>query len=299
MTLANGNNTTSLVLAVVVSLVVAGTGGYMLGNRMGQPEAKVVATVNGEKITQTELYNEVIKNEGKSVLDRMITYKLVNQEAKKHNVSVSEADVTKELDKIKESVGGDAAFQQALLTNNLSEQQLKESIVIQLQATKILGKDAAVDDAALKTYFDENFANFDKRKLTASHILVETEEEAKAIKAQLDGGADFATLAKEKSTEPGAKESGGSLPVFGRGDMVPAFEEAAFAMKKGEISNPVQSQFGWHIIQLNDIAGEAPNFEAVKEEVRIAMVDEQVQGQFAEWLANLKDSASITNSLEK
>ncbi|MFZ5814861.1 MAG: peptidylprolyl isomerase [Bacillota bacterium] len=297
--MANGNSTTSIVLAVVVSLVVAGTGGYMLGNRMGQPEAKVVATVNGDKITQTELYEEMVKGEGKQVLDRMITARLVAQEAKKAGVTVTDADVTKEINKIKESLGGDEAYKQALAANGISEDHLRESVVIQLQATRILGKDIKTDDASLKKYFEENLAQFDKRELKARHILVNSEEEAKAIKQQLDGGADFAALAKEKSTEPGAKESGGDLGTFGRGRMVPEFEKAAFALKKNEISAPVQTQFGWHVIQVLEINGTAPEFEQMKEQVREQMVDKEVQAKFSEWLANLRDKAEINNTLEK
>lgn len=296
--MANSNNTTATILAVVVTLVVAGAGGYMLGNRMGQPEAKVVASVNGEKITQTDLYNQMVKAEGKQVLDRMITTKLVAQEATKAKVTVSEADINAELAKVKESVGGDAAFGQALQANGLTEEQLRESIKIQLLATQILGKEIKIEDADLKKFFDENASQFDTRQVTARHILVNTEAEAKEIKAALDGGADFATLAKEKSTEPAAKESGGDLGTFGRGRMVPEFENAVFAMQKGQISNPVQSQFGWHVINLIDIQGTAPDFEKAKEEVRKKMVDQQVQSQFGEWMANLKDKASISNSLE-
>lgn len=296
--MANSNNTTATILAVVVTLVVAGAGGYMLGNRMGQPEAKVVASVNGEKITQTELYNELVKSEGKQVLDRMITAKLVAQEAKKADVKVSETDINAELAEIKESVGGDVAFAQALTANGLTEEQLRESIEIQLLATGILGKEIKVEEADLKKFFDENTSRFDTRQVTARHILVNTEAEAKEIKAALDGGADFAALAKEKSTEPAAKESGGDLGTFGRGRMVPEFENAVFAMQKGQISNPVQSQFGWHVIELIDIQGTAPDFEKMKDEVRKQMVDEQVQGQFSEWMANLRDKASISNTLE-
>jgi foldase protein PrsA len=297
--LANNNSATATMLAVVVTLVVAGGGGYMLGNRMGQPEAKVVATVNGEKITQTELYNQMVKSEGASVLDRMITAKLVAQEAKKNNVTVTDADINAELAKVKESVGGEEQYKQALAANNLTEEQLKESIKIQLQATKILGKDIKVEDADLKKYFDENLAQFDKRQVHARHILVATEAEAKDIKAKLDAGADFAALAKEKSTEPGAKDSGGDLGTFGRGRMVPEFEKVAFSMQKGQISNPVQTQYGWHVIQVLDITGTAPNFDTMKDEVKTKMVEQQVQAKFSEWLDGLKGKANISNSLAK
>lgn len=297
--MANGNNTTSLVLAVVVTLVVAGAGGYMVGNRMGQPEAKVVASVNGTNITETELYTEMVKGEGKQVLDRMITTRLVAQEAKKNNVTVTDAEISKEIEKIKQSLGGDEGYKQALASNNITEEQLKESIQIQLSATKILGKDVKTDEAELKAFFEENIAQFDKRELKVRHILLETEAEAKDVKAKLDAGGDFAALAKEKSIEPAAKESGGDLGNVTRSTPFdPDFLQGAFALKKGEISQPVQTQFGWHIIHVTDITGEAPDFEKLKGEVKDRIVEQKVQTQFGEWLANLKDKAAITNKLE-
>lgn len=296
--MANSNNTAALALAVVVSLAVGGIGGYMLGNRMNQPEAKVVASVNGEKITEPELYGQLVKNDGATVLDRMITSKLVAQEAKKNSVSVTDAEIAAEMDKIKASLGGEDAYQQALAQNGITEESLKESVLIQLQATKILGKDIKTEEADLKAYFDANMDKFDKRQVTARHILVNTQEEAAAIKAQLDGGADFTTLAKEKSTEPAAKESGGDLGTFGRGRMVAEFEKAAFAMQKGQISDPIQTSYGWHVIQVTDITGDAPDYEKMKEEVKAALVDSQVQAQFSDWLANLRDQAKIDNTLE-
>ena len=104
--------------------------------------------------------------------------------------------------------------------------------------------------------------------MTASHILVETEEEAKAIIDQLKDGADFAELAREKSTGPSGP-SGGSLGSFGRGQMVPAFEAAAFGMPVGSFSdNPVQTQFGWHVIQVSDKGiQEAPALDQMRDQI--------------------------------
>ncbi len=112
---------------------------------------------------------------------------------------------------------------------------------------------AAVTDEAVQALFDEKYAHSEPgREYQAAHILVATEEEAKAIKAELDGGANFAAIAKEKSTDQGSAAAGGDLGWFGVGMMVKPFEDAVIAMKTGDISAPVQSQFGWHIIKLND-----------------------------------------------
>jgi peptidyl-prolyl cis-trans isomerase C len=110
-----------------------------------------------------------------------------------------------------------------------------------------------ISEDQIKAEYDKVIAampNVDE--VHARHILVSSEDDAKAIKAQLDGGADFATLAKEKSIEPGAKDSGGDLGYFTQDKMVKPFADAAFALKVNEVSQPVQTQFGWHIIQVLD-----------------------------------------------
>ncbi len=112
--------------------------------------------------------------------------------------------------------------------------------------------EGAVTEEDVRAAYDAAFADFDsEEEFNASHILVSTEEEALAIKAELDAGANFAALAREKSTGPSGP-NGGSLGWFGPGAMVPTFEAATIALGIGEISEPVQTQFGWHVIRLND-----------------------------------------------
>jgi peptidyl-prolyl cis-trans isomerase C len=126
----------------------------------------------------------------------------------------------------------------------------------------------AVTDEALKARYEEKYAALEPTKEDhAAHILVETEEEAKAIKAEIDGGADFATTAKEKSTGPSGP-NGGDLGWFGLGAMVKPFEDAVLALEVGQVSDPVQTDFGWHIIVLNETRlAEAPKFEEVEQEL--------------------------------
>ncbi|UJW83953.1 foldase protein PrsA [Devosia sp. SL43] len=127
-----------------------------------------------------------------------------------------------------------------------------------------------VTEAAVRAEYDKFVADFvPADEIRASHILVATEEEAKAIKAELDGGADFATLAKEKSIDPGAA-NGGDLGFFGKGMMVAPFEAAAYALTDiGQVSEPVQSQFGWHVIRLEEKRqSAAPAFEQVAGELQ-------------------------------
>lgn len=126
--------------------------------------------------------------------------------------------------------------------------------------------------------YDEQYANAEAgEEYNASHILVETEEAAIALKEELDGGADFAALAREKSTGPSGP-GGGSLGWFGTGMMVPSFEAAVVAMEAGAVSDPVQTQFGWHVIKLNETRKtEAPSLESVREELELQLRQTRVQ----------------------
>lgn len=127
-----------------------------------------------------------------------------------------------------------------------------------------------ITEEAARAEYDTFVQQFEpKDEVRASHILVETEEEANQIKAALDGGADFAELAKEKSIDPGAA-NGGDLGFFGQGMMVKPFEDAAFALANpGDVSAPVQSQFGWHIIKLEEKRQSAPpSFEQVAPQIQ-------------------------------
>ncbi|WEJ58959.1 peptidylprolyl isomerase [Devosia sp. FJ2-5-3] len=129
----------------------------------------------------------------------------------------------------------------------------------------------AVTEEAVRADYDAFTAQFTPQdEIRASHILVESEEEANAIKAELDGGADFAAIAKEKSIDPGSGANGGDLGFFGKGMMVPSFEEAAFALTEpGEVSAPIQSQFGWHIIKLGEKRqSQPPTFEQVAPQIQ-------------------------------
>ncbi|MBD3665279.1 peptidylprolyl isomerase [Sulfitobacter aestuariivivens] len=129
---------------------------------------------------------------------------------------------------------------------------------------------APVSDDEIKKAYEAKYSDFEAaQEFNASHILVETEEEANALKEQLDGGADFAALAREHSTGPSGP-GGGSLGWFGKGMMVPTFEEAVVAMETGQVSAPVKTQFGWHVIKLNDVRDtNAPEMDTVRDELEM------------------------------
>lgn len=128
-------------------------------------------------------------------------------------------------------------------------------------------KNAVTDQAMHKVYDDAARQMSDEMEVRARHILVEKEDEAKAIVAELKKGADFAELAKQKSKDPGAAE-GGDLGYFTKDQMVPEFSEVAFKLEKGQISDPVHTQFGWHIIKVEDKRKrQLPEFDKVRDQI--------------------------------
>lgn len=182
---------------------------------------------------------------------------------------------------------GDLSREHALAIENERRALLASQLIEEVA-------EGAVTDDALQAAYDEAYGNLEpETEFNAAHILVETEEEARALIEELDGGADFATLAREHSTGPSGP-NGGSLGWFGKGMMVPPFEEAVIALEPGAFSqDPVQTQFGWHVLILNETrVKDAPTLDAVREElaaeVQGAAVDARVQ--------ELTDAAEITRA---
>ena len=150
-----------------------------------------------------------------------------------------------------------------------------------------------VTDEAIEAKYAELFGSVEpKLEYNANHILVETEEEAAALVAELEGGADFEALAKEKSTGPSGP-SGGALGWFGEGQMVAPFEQAVMELEVGAVSAPVQTQFGWHVIKLNETREQgAPALEEVREQIAGQIEQEGVQAMIKEYV----DAADVTKT---
>jgi peptidyl-prolyl cis-trans isomerase C len=151
------------------------------------------------------------------------------------------------------------------------------------------GKAATTDAAVKQVYGDASKQIAGEQEVHARHILVETEDDAKAVKAELDKGADFAELAKKKSKDPGASD-GGDLGFFTKEQMVPEFSAVAFALEPGKISDPVKSQFGWHIIKVEEKRNrKPPEFDQVKAQIE-TYVTRKAQ---AEYVGKLREAAKI------
>jgi peptidyl-prolyl cis-trans isomerase C len=150
---------------------------------------------------------------------------------------------------------------------------------------------AAVTDTAMRKVYDDAAKEMAaEEEVSARHILVETEDQAKAVLADLKKGGDFAAIAKEKSKDPGSKENGGDLGFFSKDQMVPEFAEVAYKLNKGQLSDPVKTQFGWHIIKVEDKRKkQLPEFDKVKDQIQ-TFVQRRAQ---AELIQKLRADAKI------
>lgn len=149
-----------------------------------------------------------------------------------------------------------------------------------------------VSEEAIRQRYEEEIAKLaPQQEVSARHILVADEETARDLISELDGGADFAALAEEHSTDPGTAENGGSLGFFSRGQMVPEFEKAAFDLAPGEVTQePVKSQFGWHVIKVDETREQpVPPLDQVADQIRQILVSEVYRDE----VARLKESAEI------
>src|SRR5690606_5907415 len=278
--------------ALVIALMLAG-GAWTL---RAQDAAGVVARVNGEVITKDELFDAMYEYIGPQVLDEMIIIRLTQQEAARRGIGVTDADIEAELDAWAVQVGGRANLELLLMQQGMTVEQLAEQLRINLTIRALIASEIVVTDEEVRQVFDANPAQFARQEMVrARHILVDTREQAEALRAQILDGADFAQLAREHSTDPGSGPNGGDLGWFGRGVMVAPFEEAAFALPVGRVSEPVETAFGFHLILVEERQeAEEPAFtDEVAELIRTALVDQKVEQRWGPWLQALRTGADV------
>lgn len=242
----------------------------------------VLVNFDGGKITVEEFKNEINKvpefakgifegPEGKrKFLDDLISRELIYLDAKK-----------KKIDKDKEYLDMIERFKKDAMLEILLKREIEDK--------------AKVDESELKAYYDANPQEFRlNEEIRASHILVKTEEEARDVLKKLKEGADFKKLAMELSQDPGTSKKGGDLGYFGKGKMNPEFERAAIKLKEGELSEPVRTNFGYHIIKLTGRKqGQLVEYTKVTEILRQRLTREKQKKVFEEWVAGLKKDAKI------
>ncbi|MBU5314606.1 peptidylprolyl isomerase [Tissierella carlieri] len=262
-------------------------------------DEEIVAKVDGEAITKNELYDLMVEQYGTQALDSLIGEKIVNAELEKQKIEVSEEDIETELNKIKQYYESDQAFTEAMAYYGYTLDDIKKDVTMNIQIKRLLGPNITIGEEDISSYFEQNKTSFDqKEEVRARHILVKTEDQAKEIKEKISAGEDFAQLAKEHSTDEMTKESGGDLGFFGKGKMVKEFEEEAFGLGIGEISNPVKTDYGYHIIKVEEKkeAKEA-TLEEHKDEIKDILVEAKLPEVYQNWYQEKYDEYKIDNYL--
>ncbi|PEY88520.1 peptidylprolyl isomerase [Bacillus cereus] len=223
-----------------------------------------IVTTKSGSISESDFNKKLKENYGKQNLSEMVVEKVLNDKYK-----VTDEEVTKQLKELKDKMGDN--FNTYMESNGVkNEDQLKEKLKLTFAFEKAIK--ATVTEKDIKDHY--------KPKLQVSHILVKDEKTAKEIKEKLNNGEDFAALAKQYSEDPGSKEKGGELPEFGSGEMDSKFEEAAYKLEAGQVSDPIKSSHGYHIIKLTE-KKELKPFDQEKDNIRKEL--EQKRSQDQQW----------------
>ena len=270
-----------------------------------------VAMVNGQAITRDDYKKELetfnsmsaLRQQAKaSLVQMLIQDKLIFADAEKNGVKVDDKDINDAFLKDVQQVGGDKQFDKMLDDYNLTAEDLKNILkknMIYQKHQEWFIENHPVTDEEINNYFEENKEQF--QKVDASHILVEDEATAKEVKEKLDNGEDFVKLVKEYSKDPASGAKDGELGEFGKGQMVKEFDEAVFSMKEGEISEPIKTQFGYHIIKVNKILD---SVDDAKEDIKNTLSTQKYQDYVKELQENADivtedDNASENNEVEE
>ena len=313
----------------ILTIAVSAMGCKMIEKTPEAIQKTVLATVGNEKITKGDFDKEMSKYDAqlkqqygddyatndkvkdqittikKQQLDSMVTEKILLQKATELNLKPSDDDINKQIDdqinQYKTQYSEEGQWESVLEQNGITEDELKESLkngIITNAIQEDMLKDVTVTDDEIQAYYDENKDS--KYSVgagaTVAHILVADEETAKSLKAKLDAGADFATLAKENSTDTGTKDKGGSLGfvAYNSTQLVTEFMDGFKNLKEGEVSDPVKSQYGYHLIKATGLkdAEVTPLDDTVKAEIKSTLLQQKQKDTFnskvAEWKTDLK-----------
>ena len=314
---------TTLALALVASWALAGE---------KQPSENRVAVVNGVVITQADfdremsvvqhrltsrgkpLSNPKLSEIRKEVLENLIDRELLYQESQKEKIQVDEAAVNKQLVTLKKRFPNEAEFKTALSKANLTEgtvkSQLKREMATQQLIEKEFGQKITVSDKETKAYYHNHLDSFKQpEQVHASHILIKVDPQAdesqkaearkklEKVREELKKGEDFATLAKEFSQGPSSAK-GGDLGYFSRGQMVKPFEDAAFALKPGEVSDIVETKFGYHLIKVTEKKPATTiAYADIKDRLQQYLKQEKVRKELSQYIEKLKEKAKVERFL--
>ena len=284
----------------------------------------IVATVNGVEIPKTELLERIAGAEAqvggslgpktvafyREVLDQLVGAQLLYQASRDRDMLAGSADVDRELDNMKSRFPQPDLFDQALEAQGMTLEELRTEMQRNLSIQNLIETDivsqVSVSTEDMRRFYDENQEQMRQpERLRLSHILKSVDPEATAeeratVLTAIEGvleearsGADFAVLAREHSEDSGSAQNGGELTVM-RGQTVPPFEQAAFALEPGGLSSVVETQFGYHIIKLLEkIEGQLMSYEDVQPRIEQRLKQEAIQTGMNEAIASLKESGEV------
>jgi foldase protein PrsA len=305
---------TVLTAVLALSFIAAGCGGG--GGGGGSLGSGIAANVAGEEITQTQL-DEVIaqaedrlKAQGQKIpaagsqeyqafqqnaLQFLVQRVQFEQKADELGISVSAKEIDERLKRVLTQFfgGSEKKYQDSLKQQGISAEQVRDELRATLLSEKVfekVGSNAKVSNAEILAYYNAHPELYSqKASRDVRHILVPSKALADDIYQQLKGGADFAELAKKYSTDTGTKEIGGKLTIQ-RGQTVPPFDKVAFALKVGELSQPVKTQYGWHVIEAltAEEAGTETPLKSVRKSISDTLVGQKKSEAVTKWLEDLK-----------
>jgi parvulin-like peptidyl-prolyl isomerase len=302
-----------LLLGLPLVLLAAGCGGGGGGGSVSKEDAAVVGSdhitreVLDRRLAQAtcsyKLQKRVFPKAGSSeyqaiqqqILQNLVQRAELAQKAPELKVSVDDAQVEKQLKAIKKQYfgGSEKRYQAELKRQCVTDAEVRDDVRANVLSDSIYKKvtaSAKVSDADVKAYYDSHQSVYTQPETrVVRHILVKDKKLADRLYGELKAGADFATLAKKYSQDPGSKAQGGQLTIS-RGQTVPEFDKVAFALKTGETSKPVKTQFGWHIIQAEKDATKSKKtpFAQVKEAIRQQLLQQERSSTLQKWLAGMQ-----------
>lgn len=268
----------------------------------------------GENYDKNEDAKSVLKTQKDQVLDNMVTEAVIEQKAKELKIAPDESKLKSEVDKQydeikKQQFGNDESkFQAALKQQNFTEQSLKDAFLTQIRSqetitniTKNISKEVKITDKDVQDYYKNNPYKYTEKpdRIQTSHILLKTEDDAKKVKARLDKGEDFAKVAKEVSQDTNTKDKGGDLGFVNYVDsgFDENFMKAAIALKVGQVSQPVKTSYGYHVIKcVKKEEYPVKSLDKVKEDIKKQLQSDKQQELLKQKIAQWKKEAKITKN---